>query len=140
MRQEGQSVQIIDEAAEISRRLFAQPVKKPSVAFGDDKQGGDPSRACSSKHLDSLRMMPVPFDDQSDEYAGIQKNQAAHGRSRPYTTWSTLTLSSMSPSTIPAYRIHGILEPSRATISAMPCRHSSENDTPWRLATRLARL
>ena len=96
------------------------------VSRGADQHGGDPARPRSAEERSRLFVVAIAGAAGGNEDAGVEEYRGAvHGLSRPYTTSSTVALSSGWPSRSPTYAIHGLSLGSRDTASRKPRRHSS---------------
>ena len=76
--------QFSDGETERPSRFFTEPVEKPAVGFGDDRQRRKPASWRIGKKADRGGVIPIGSVEKGNEDAGVQEDRSSlHGRARP---------------------------------------------------------
>src|SRR5260221_9283227 len=102
-----EAVQVLDQSRERPSRLLAIAVEKPRVRLRYDEVRRAPPRLRHTEQRFGLLVPLIPGVQEGDEDPGVEEDRLAHGSDRPYTTSSTVLLSSGRPSSRPANAIQG---------------------------------
>jgi hypothetical protein len=82
--QKDEAGEVAEREAERPRRVLTEPMQKPPVRLGNDREGRVPSARRVREEASRAGMLPVGAVQEGDEDTAVQEDGAGlHGRGRP---------------------------------------------------------